>query len=67
MQKFMQNKNFSNLEPKMSYVGIFWVVILNKTFIVIENSIFKFVKTQRLTQKQKSWNLEQKMPYLSVF
>ena len=58
--QFCQNAKFRakikifKFWTKNALFGYFQVEIRKKTFIIIENSIFEFLKAQRVTQKQKS-------------
>ena len=59
----MQNKELSNLEPKMSYLCNFGLYIF-KNIAIFEIST-KLVKMQSSAQRQRSLNLGQKMLFKS--
>ena len=52
--KFRAKMKTFKFWTKNALSGYFKVEIRKKTFIIIENSIFEFLKAQSFTQKQKS-------------
>ena len=57
-QYFTQNKQFSNLEPKMSYLCNFRLKVW-KVIAIIEISTLEFIKMQSFLQKWKFLNVDQ--------
>ena len=50
-QYFMQNKKFSNLEPKMSYLYYNFGLYVWKTIAIFEISTLEFIKMKSFVQK----------------
>ena len=51
MQKFVQSKIISNLEPKMPYLGVFLGCNFEKTDSIFQNGFLELVKLQSFVQK----------------
>ena len=65
-QYFVQNKKFSNLEPKMSYLCYFSLSVW-KSSALFKISTYDLVKMQKFRARTKSLNLRQEIALFSIF
>lgn len=61
---FLSKRNKFKLETKNALFTIFLAWNLKKTFIILEISTFEFAKMQTVLRRERTLNLEPKMPFL---